>query len=60
MGWMIWGSNPSKGKRFMSSPKCADWLWGPLTLLFNGYQGSFPGVQWLGHDADHSLPPMEC
>jgi len=48
MGWMIWGSNPSKGKRFVSSPKCADWLWDPLTLLFNGYQGIFPRSTMAG------------
>ena len=28
-----------------SSPKRPDRLWSPLSLLFNGYQGSYPGVK---------------
>jgi hypothetical protein len=31
-----------RGKRFTSSPKCPDWLWGPPSLPFNGYWGRFP------------------
>jgi len=37
MGWEIWGLNPGKGKKFFSSPKCPDWLWGPTILLYRGY-----------------------
>jgi len=29
-------------KRFTSSPKCVDWLWGSLSLLLNSYCGLFP------------------
>jgi len=25
-------------KKFLSSPRCRDWFWGPLSLLFRGYQ----------------------
>jgi len=30
---------------FFSSPLCTDWLWGPPSLPFNGYQGFFPQGQ---------------
>jgi len=30
------------------------WLWCPHCLLLSGFQGSFPGVMWLGHEVDHS------
>jgi len=33
-GWMESGLIPSRGKRFSSSPKHADWLWGSPCLLF--------------------------
>jgi hypothetical protein len=49
-------SNSSKGKGFFSCPKCPDRLWGPPTLLFNGYQSSFLGIKWLGHKVNHSPP----
>jgi len=39
---MICASNPSRGKRFFSSPKCPDWLWGLPRLLFNGHGGLVP------------------
>jgi len=39
---MVCTSNLSRGKRFFSSPKCPDWLWGPPSLLFNGHGGLFP------------------
>jgi hypothetical protein len=34
---------------------CPDWPWGPPSLLYNGYQVSFPGVQEPWHGIDH--PP---
>jgi hypothetical protein len=37
-----------------SSSKCPCWLWGPCSLLFNVYQGSFPGVKWPGREVNHS------
>jgi len=32
-----------------------DRFWGPLSLLFSGYRGSYPGVNWLGYDVDLHL-----
>jgi hypothetical protein len=44
------GSIPGRGL----SP---DRLWGPPSLLYNGYWGSFPGGKARpGRDADHSPP----
>jgi hypothetical protein len=40
--WMIGGSNPGRGWEFFSSPPRPDRLWGPSSLLSNGYQGFFP------------------
>jgi len=37
MGWMIQGSNPGEGKRFLSSPNLSDWVWGPPSQLFSEY-----------------------
>jgi hypothetical protein len=37
---------------FLSSPRRPDRLWGPPSLLSNGYQG----VKRQGREADHSLP----
>jgi hypothetical protein len=31
-------------------------LWGPLSILFNGYRDSFPGVKRPEREADHSPP----
>ena len=38
---------------WFSSPYYPDWLWGLPSLLFGGYQGSFPGVKQLGCDFNH-------
>jgi len=29
-------------------------LWGPLSLLFDGYHGSFPGAKRKMRELDHS------
>jgi len=38
----FYGSIPSMGWEFFSSPPCPEQLWGPTSLLSNGYQGLFP------------------
>jgi hypothetical protein len=53
---MPWGLNCARGKGFFSCPQQAQWIWGPPYLLFNGYWGSFPRVQQLGHAVDHKSP----
>jgi hypothetical protein len=43
-GWTIGvlGSIPAGGWEFFSSARRPERLWGPLSLLSNGYQGLFP------------------
>jgi hypothetical protein len=53
MGWTVHGSNPAGGKIFLT---CLGLLWGPLSLLYNGYSVSFPGVKCLGRGVDHPPP----
>jgi len=36
------------GWEIFSSQKHPDWLWGPPSLLINGYQGSFPRCKAAG------------
>jgi hypothetical protein len=45
------------GAKDFSSSLCPDRHWGPTSLLYNGYRGSFPpGKARPGRDADHSPP----
>jgi len=58
--WMIWGSIPGRGWEYFSSPPRLDRLWGPPSLLSNGYQGFFPwGVTRPGRETDN-LPPSSA
>jgi hypothetical protein len=58
-GWTVRGLSPCRAEsfeRFLSSPKRPHRLWGPPSLLFNGYRCSFPGVRRPGREADHLSP----
>jgi hypothetical protein len=45
------------GSTIFSSPRRLDRLWGPSSLLSNGYLGALsPGVKRPGGEADHSTP----
>ena len=43
-------------KMSSSSPKCPDWQWGPHSILFSGYQGSFLRLKQPWHKAYDFLP----
>jgi hypothetical protein len=49
------GSIPGTA-RFFFSPQRPARVWGPLSLLSNGYRGSLPGGKRQGSEADHSPP----
>jgi hypothetical protein len=52
--------SPAEAKDFSSSLLCPDRLWGPPSLLYNGYRGSFPRDKARpGRDADHSPSTAE-
>jgi len=48
------GLNPGGDKIFHT---CPEQSWGPTSLLYNGYQFSFPGVKRLGCGTGHPPPP---
>ena len=52
-GWKVRGSNPSGGEIFRTRP---DRPWGPLSLLYDGYRVSFPGVKRPGRGVNHPPP----
>ena len=52
-GWTFRSSNPGGGEIFPARPYRP---WGPPSLLYNGYQVSFPGVKWPGRVVDRPLP----
>jgi hypothetical protein len=52
MGWILWDSNPGRGKRFFSSPKHP-------TSYSVDTGGLFPKrIKWPGREVDHSLPSV--
>jgi hypothetical protein len=51
-GWTVQGSNPGGDEIFCT---CPDQPCGPPSLLYIGYQISFPGLKQPGHGVDH--PP---
>jgi len=53
-GWSIWGSSLAGARGF--SFLHLDLLGEPPSLVFRGYQGSFPGVKRLGLEVQHSSP----
>lgn len=55
MGWTVRGSNPGRGKSFLSSLKSPD----PFNRLFHAFRGSFPGIKGPGREADN-LPPYRA
>ena len=50
-GWTVRRSNPGRGEIFRTRP---DRIWGPPSLLYNGYWVSFPGVKQSGRGVDHT------
>jgi hypothetical protein len=57
MDRMIGGSIPGRRSEFFSSLLRPDWLWGPPSLVSNGYQGALTlRVKRPGLEADHSPP----
>ena len=50
----MWGSNPGSDEKFSSSPKHPNPLWGPLSLIFTGYVGSYTWVKLAGCQVGNS------
>jgi hypothetical protein len=50
IGWMAEELRfyPDRSKIFFPSPQRPDWLLDPSSLLYNGYQGFFPGGKVTG------------
>jgi len=57
-GWSYRGHSSFSGigKEFFSFQKRLERLWGPPSLLFNGYWRSSPRGKAAGREADHSTP----
>jgi hypothetical protein len=45
-----------QGRKLLASPPRPDRLWGPSSLLSNGYRSFSAAVKRPGREADHSLP----
>jgi hypothetical protein len=49
--------SPAEARDFSSNLLCPARLWGPPSLLYNGYRGPFPGGKAQpGRNADNSPP----
>jgi len=55
MCWTVRGSNLGGGEIFRT---CPDRLWGPPSLLYNGYRVFPAGKQRSVHEADPSPPSI--
>jgi hypothetical protein len=53
---------PDRLKRFLSSPEGPDRIWGPPSLVLNGYRGLSSGIRRSACETDHSAPSRssEC
>jgi len=47
--WVVWASNPGRGKIFFSSKRQ-----GPRSVVGDECRGSFPGAQRHGREVNHS------
>ena len=55
---MVQGSNASRDKKVLSSPKCPDQLCCPSRPLFDQYCVSYLGVEQPGYEVNHSSPSI--
>jgi hypothetical protein len=51
------GSDLGRGE---ISPTYIYWHQGLASVLYNGYQVSFPGLKWPGHGINHPFPCSVC
>lgn len=54
MSWLCKELLFSRGRRFFSSPKHPDWLWGPPTSCSVGMRGTSPGAKLPEYQPDFS------
>ena len=52
--WTVWRSSPGEREISSTRPK---WLWGPSSLLYNGYRVYFPWAKRPGRGVEH-LPHL--
>jgi hypothetical protein len=52
-GWRVRGSNSGGSEIFRTRP---DPIWGPPSLIYNGYRVSSPGIKRFGRGVDHPPP----